>query len=81
MSMAIDQAAEQPVAGITGYHAHVHYDPGTKPVAAQLRDAVARPSRSAWGAGTMRRSGRTPAAAIRSRSHPGCRVSWSRGSR
>jgi aromatic ring-cleaving dioxygenase len=42
MSMAIDQAAEQPVAGITGYHAHVYYDPGTKPVAAQLRDAVAR---------------------------------------
>jgi aromatic ring-cleaving dioxygenase len=42
MSMAVDQAAEQPVAGIAGYHAQVYYDPGTKPVAAHLRDAVAR---------------------------------------
>ena len=38
--MATDQAAEQPVAGITGYHAHVYYDPATKPAAAQLREAV-----------------------------------------
>ena len=38
--MAIDQAAEQPVAGIAGYHAHVYYDPATKPLAAQLREAI-----------------------------------------
>jgi DOPA 4,5-dioxygenase len=38
--MAIDQAAERPVAGVTGYHAHVYYDAATKPLAAQLRAAI-----------------------------------------
>ncbi|MGH6901783.1 MAG: DOPA 4,5-dioxygenase family protein [Geminicoccaceae bacterium] len=33
-------ANEQPVAKITGYHAHVYYDPATKPLAAQLREAI-----------------------------------------
>ena len=33
-------AAREPVGTITGYHAHVYYDKRTKPVAAQLRDAV-----------------------------------------
>ncbi len=31
----------EPVGTINGYHAHVYYDERTKPVAAQLRDAVA----------------------------------------
>ena len=31
----------EPDPTITGYHAHVYYDEQTRPVAAQLRDAVA----------------------------------------
>ena len=32
----------EPEGAITGYHAHVYYDEWTRPVAAQLREALAR---------------------------------------
>jgi DOPA 4,5-dioxygenase len=38
--MATDQAAEYPVASISGYHAHVYYDAATKAAAAEVREAV-----------------------------------------
>ena len=34
-------APREPVGTINGYHAHVYYDQRTRPVAAQLRDALA----------------------------------------
>ena len=34
-------ATREPVGTINGYHAHVYYDERTRPVAAQLRDALA----------------------------------------
>ena len=34
-------ASREPAGAITGYHAHVYYDARTKPLAAQLRDALA----------------------------------------
>jgi len=34
-------ASREPVGTITGYHAHVYYDARSKPVAAQLREAIA----------------------------------------
>lgn len=33
-------ASREPAGAITGYHAHVYYDARTKPLAAQLRDAL-----------------------------------------
>jgi aromatic ring-cleaving dioxygenase len=38
--MATGQPSEHAATRITGYHAHVYYDPATKPVAAQLREAI-----------------------------------------
>ena len=34
-------ASREPAGAITGYHAHVYYDARTRPLAAQLRDALA----------------------------------------
>jgi DOPA 4,5-dioxygenase len=34
-------ATSKPTDRITGYHAHVYYDAASKPVAAEVRDAVA----------------------------------------
>jgi DOPA 4,5-dioxygenase len=34
-------APREPARAITGYHAHVYYDERSKPVAAQLREAIA----------------------------------------
>ena len=34
-------ATREPVGTITGYHAHVYYNARSKPVAAQLREAIA----------------------------------------
>jgi DOPA 4,5-dioxygenase len=38
--MATNRPAGQPVAQITGYHAHVYYDAATKAAAAELRAAI-----------------------------------------
>lgn len=38
--MAAGRSAEHSVAQITGYHAHVYYDPTTKAVAERLRELV-----------------------------------------
>ena len=38
--MTTEQPGEQPVTSVSGYHAHVYYDAATKPVAAQLREAI-----------------------------------------
>jgi aromatic ring-cleaving dioxygenase len=37
--MAAGRASEDPTP-ITGYHAHVYDDPATRPLAAQLREAI-----------------------------------------
>lgn len=34
-------APREPAATVTGYHAHVYYDAETKPIAAELREAIA----------------------------------------
>jgi aromatic ring-cleaving dioxygenase len=39
-AMPTDQPAARPVAGITGYHAHVYYGQATKAAAARLRAAI-----------------------------------------
>jgi aromatic ring-cleaving dioxygenase len=37
---ATDAAAPRDPAGIEGYHAHVYYDPATRPVAERLRERI-----------------------------------------
>ena len=71
----------EPVGTINGYHAHVYYDERTRPVAAQLRDALALRFAVSLGRWHDQPIGRIPQAAIRSRSDRTCSPSWYPGSR